>query len=157
MLVLFERQAIVNWGRFYLLLSLDRNSANILTAWSSAEELALMSSRTTPYFLWEYTEKLTVQGVDKAYFHKNKLTMSLWMAKQNQLVADFYLSRLTWAMYALYKNMSLSISFSGDDGLNKNWRLKWQSHSGKMFGEIINTNISSFISIAAVSQTKTST
>lgn len=48
----------------YLLLSLDKYSANILTAWSSGLELALMSSRTTAYFLYNNKNPFTLSISD---------------------------------------------------------------------------------------------
>lgn len=64
----------------YLLLSLDRYSANILTAWSSGLELVLMSSRTTVYFLWNNTNPIVflANNCDISYIRLNiNLTQSL--------------------------------------------------------------------------------
>jgi len=46
-----DRARVPTCYQAYLWLSLERYSANILTAWSSGLALALISSRTTPYFL----------------------------------------------------------------------------------------------------------
>lgn len=100
----------------YRLLSLDRYSANILTAWSSGAELPLISSRTTAYFLCNKNKNRnahvicnTINTINRI----NTIAQTTWhyVGQKSKL--------FTWAMYALYKKVSLSMSFSGLDGLKK--------------------------------------
>lgn len=128
----------------HLWLSLAKYSANMRTAWSSGAEDGLISSRTTPYFLYGETSMLSAppalpwntESFSGFQHHPNEAPMPRTYTRHprdssscqvpNPHFALFLTPPshplLTCARYALYRKTSLSTSLSGLDGCGNRGR-----------------------------------